>query len=807
MFQNDLKIKISTGQSRKTTTWVAQELYWSEFVAKLQSPIRMGESLAEYKAMPKAKQDELKDVGGFVGGLLQNGVRKNEYAGDRYLVTLDADAVAPGGTQAVLNAVDALGCAYVVYSTRKHEPAAPRLRIVVPLNRPATPDEYEPIARRLAAFLGISQFDPTTFQPVRLMYWPSASADSQYVYVYGDKPFLSVDGMLQTYQDWRNIAEWPEVPGAAKIRDRSARKQGNPLEKTGPVGAFCRIYSIEDAIAQFIPDAYEPAPMQPGRYTYTGGSTVGGAVLYDNGAFLYSHHATDPAGGRLSNAFDLVRLHMFGDADVDAKPDTPVTQLPSFKAMCEFAVSQQPVAALINQERYQNAVKDFQGTALPADAGDDTEWMSKLQVSSQTGLPNKTIDNILIILENDPLIKGRFYHDEFAQHCVKEAPLPWEQGQVYIRPKLWGDADDAGLRHYLEKMYSITGKEKAYDAVALSAMHHKRNKLIEYLDSLQWDGIPRLDTLLIDYFGAKDTEYTRLAVRKTLTAAVARARQPGIKFDTMLILAGKQGCGKSTFFRLLGKDWFSDSMSTFEGKEAVEQLHGFWIIEAGELKAMNKAEQNTVKQFMSKTEDVYRQPYGRHTSRFPRSCIIVGSTNEDEFLRDITGNRRFWPVDLGEVPAVKSVFKDLPLEVDQIWAEAQMRFQCGESLIITDDDAAKEAKAQQDRHMESLPKEGVVREFLAQKVTRDWQNKDLNARLDFYTFGKNSYEDDDLVERDRICAAEVWCECFRGDLKLMKKSDAAEINAILSRLEGWHRPAGTTRFGKYYGVQRGYVRV
>lgn len=358
MLNNDKKIKISVGTSRKAVLWQQQELLWSEFVEKLSRPQRTQEDFAQYKSMAKAEQDALKDVGGFVGGVLQNGRRRNENAGERYLVTLDADTIAPGGTQGVINAVDALGCAYAVYSTRKHEGAGPRLRIIVPLDAPAAPEEYEPIARKLAGFINMQIFDPTTFETVRLMYWPSCSRDSEFVFLYGDKPFLSKEGMLALYQDWRDVSQWPEVPGAAKLRERSARKQGNPLEKAGIVGAFCKTYDILQAIEEFIPGTYESCGS--GRLTYTEGSTVGGAVLYEDGNFLYSHHATDPASGKLCNSFDLIRLHKFHEEDEEAKPDTPVTQLPSFKAMCEFAMSQEPVAGLITAERYEKAQELFQ---------------------------------------------------------------------------------------------------------------------------------------------------------------------------------------------------------------------------------------------------------------------------------------------------------------------------------------------------------------------------------------------------------------------------------------------------------------
>lgn len=800
MFQNDKKIKISVGNNRRALHWNQQELLWSEYVERLSRPQRTMETFSQYLSMSKSDQDAIKDIGGFVGGVLKGEKRRNENAGDRYLITLDADNIVPGGAQAVINTVDALGCAYVIYSTRKHESAGPRLRIIFPLDAPATPDEYEPIARKIASYINMRIFDPTTFETVRLMYWPSCSADSEYLFVYGDKPFLSKDGMLSLYQDWRDVAQWPEVPGAAKLRDRSAKKQGNPLEKAGVVGAFCKTYDILQAIEEFLPGVYESCG--DGRLTYTEGSTVGGAVLYEDGNFLFSHHATDPASGKLCNSFDLVRLHKFGEEDDDTKPDTPVTQLPSFKAMCEFAMSQEPVAGLITAERYEKAQEAF------ADAGpvkdDDLEWTTLLKCSTQTGAPLKTIDNVLVILDHDPRLKDKIYHDEFANRPMVGGALPWD-GSGAFKPRAWKDEDDSGLRHYIEKVYGITGKERIYDAFSVYATNHKRHKIREYLDGLQWDGIPRLDTLLIDYFGAADVLYTREATRKTFVAAVARAMEPGTKFDNMLILSGSQGVGKSTFFRLMGKEWYSDSMATFEGKDAAELVQGYWIIEAGELTGLNKSEMNTVKQFLSKTEDVYRMPYGRRTAAFPRSCIIVGTTNDREFLKDRTGNRRFWPIDLEKQPPAKNVFRQLPDEVDQIWAEACARWKCGEKLFL-EGSAADEALKQQEDHKESNPKDGIIRDFLERRVPKDWNGRTRSEKRNYWISGMKPADESLLVRRERVCAAEIWCECFMGDPKMMKRSDAIEINSILSSFPDWERQASPDRYGEGYGTQRGFKR-
>ena len=805
--QYDRKVQISVGTGRKAVTWNRQELYWSEFVMRLSLPVRTPESFQQYKSLPKPEQDELKDVGGFVGGILTGPRRKNGNAGERHLVTLDADTIAPGGTNNMLNILSALGCAYAVYSTRKHEGAAPRLRIIMPLNTPCSADEYEPIARRVASYIGMQVFDPTTFEPVRLMYWPSCSMDSEFVFRYEDKPFLSKEKILATYTDWRNVSEWPEVPGAAKIRDRSAKKQGDPEAKKGIVGAFCRCFTIEDAMEQFLPGIYEPCA-DPGRYTYAEGSTVGGAVLYEGGKFLYSHHATDPCSGKLVNAFDMVRLHMFGEEDNGAKPDTPVGNLPSYRRMCEFAAEVPAVSEKLAMEKYEEAVNCFGGNA-PADAGqEDNSWVLKLKRNLQTGKIQNTVQNVRVILENDPKLCGKIYFDAMSERAMAGASLPWEPEIRPYTARQWRDDDDAGLRCYMELIYGITGKEKILDGLAVYLRNHQVHGLKERLLQTQWDGVPRVDTLLQDYFGAVDSLYTREAMRKTLVGAVTRILNPGVKFDTMLILSGRQGLGKSTFFRFLGMEWYSDSLGTFEGKDAAELLQGYWIIEAGELTGMTKSEMNAVKQFLSKCDDIYRASYGRRTEKHPRQCIIVGTTNNQEFLTDVTGNRRFWPVDLTGEGRKKSIWGDLPGEVEQIWAEAVARYRLGESLVLSEA-AERMAEGAQEDHRELPYSEGMIKEFLDKKVPKDWYGRTMYERRSWLDseFTQNQCGADDLMYRDRICAIEVWNECFRmAGYNRMKKSDAKEINGILEHLSGWERQKSAVRFGGEYGHQRGFLR-
>lgn len=264
------QIHISTAGSRKARYWPTTVTSWAEFAEKLKIPVRGTETLEGYLALPKTQQDDLKDVGGFVGGTFTGGRRKAPCLEGRDLATLDLDSIPAGQTEDILKRVGGLGCAAAVYSTRKHAGYAPRLRVVIPFDRTAAADEYEPAARKLASLIGMGYCDPTTFEGTRLMYWPSCCADSLYVYQVYDAPFCSLDSILGMYGDWKDVSQWPQVPGADAREKRRLAKQEDPTTKKGIIGAFCRTYTITQAMERFIPGMYEETAVQ-GRHTYTGG--------------------------------------------------------------------------------------------------------------------------------------------------------------------------------------------------------------------------------------------------------------------------------------------------------------------------------------------------------------------------------------------------------------------------------------------------------------------------------------------------------------------------------------------------------
>ncbi len=799
--ENNRDIVISTGNSRKSIDWKTEVMKWSDFVNKIKTPVRTDETLEEFLAMRKPDQDERKDVGGFVGGKLKEGKRRNINILSRDLVTLDLDNIEAGKTEEVLKRISSLNIGYAVYSTRKHSDYQPRLRVIIPVDRSMTSDEYEPVARKLGNMIGIGLCDPTTFEVARLMFWPSCSSDSNYVYKYEDKPFIKVDWVLSQYKDWKDVTEWPQVPGYDKVRENQIKKQEDPTEKNNIIGAFCKVFNIYEAIERFIPDSYEICDVKD-RLTFTGGSTYGGAVVYDD-IFVYSHHATDPASGKLCNAFDLVRLHKFGGLDEVAKELTPNTRMPSFLEMLKFASGIDEVNNLLVQEKYRKAVDNF---AVVENKEMDTSWTKKL-IRNKNGKIESTIKNIEIILENDPYLKGKITLDEFANRSLVLGKLPWDYSEEF-EPREWEDADDSGLRSYLESVHEVVGMNKIYDALMNVTKKYKSNEVKEYLENLTWDGVPRLETLLIDYFGVADNSYTRQVMKVSLTAAVARAVGKGVKWDYTPIIYGPQGKYKTWFFEILGSKWFNNSLGNFDGKEAAITIQGSWIVELGELASMAKSELNAIKLFLTKREDIYREPFGRRTGKHPRRCVFFGTTNDWEFLRDRTGDRRFWPVVILDNEPTKVVPVDLPKELDQIWAEAYFNYSVmGLKLDLEGEEAKAIALEMQQQHSESSPLEGMISEFLEKEIPEDWQRKTVKQRRDYFNSGMEPVKDSTkkYIKRDRICALEIWNECFGRDPGSLKRFNTKEINDTLANNPMWERGKKAIRFGEY-GVQKGFKK-
>ncbi len=788
-------MRIAVGNSRMDKKWKNKDMSWDNFKQKCSQTIRTTETVAEYRKMSKPAQDNAKDVGGFVGGALKQGKRKNGFVDGRSMLTLDLDHAVPEVWDAVTMLFD-FKC--LMYSTHKHTPEAPRVRLIIPLSREVSAEEYAPVSRMVAKDIGMEMVDDTCHEAARLMYWPSTSSDGVFLFESQDGPMLNPDDILARYKDWHDTSEWPMSSRQSEIVKRTIAKQANPLEKEGMVGAFCRAYSIEEAIDTFIPDIYKPSAMA-GRYDYIPADSSAGVVIYDD-KFAYSHHATDPACGQLMNAFDVVRIHKYGALDDKAKPDTSPSKMPSFKAMVDFAIKDEKVKLQLAKERELQAADDF-------DDGNDVNWQTKLELDKNGGI-SESLTNFVTILRYDQRLHEIAYNEHSCGISIRDAELlPWEQ----LKPG-WSDADLASLTAYLDRVYHIFSPSKLKNALLTITAERSFHPIKEYLEGLPaWDGKKRLGTLLIDYLSAEDSSYVRAVTRKTLVAAVARVYEPGIKFDTVLVLSGPQGIGKSMFFAKLGGVWFSDSLtiSDMRDKTGAEKLQGFWIMEIGEMNGIKKVEVETVKSFASRQDDKFRVAYGTVVESHPRQCVICGTSNSQHFLRDVTGNRRFWPVQVtGECE--KHPWNMDKALLEQIWAEALTLYNAGEELILKGTDAEMAAEKQQEA-LENDDREGLVREYLDKLLPADWAKLSLSEKRMYLAGDEFTTQNRaGVAPRDKVCNLEIWAECFGREPANIRKQDSYELNAIMAKLDGWKRYDGN-KSGKLsfkdYGSQIAYVRT
>lgn len=810
---------ISVAKSRKSKIWSKKELTWSEFVESLKKPIVTDETQEEYFNMPKAQQDEIKDVGGFVGGELKDGRRKSDHVINRCILTLDADYANKDFNDYIEMFFDS---SYCIYSTHKHTKENPRYRLIIPLSRTCDAEEYEAVARMVASQLDVNIFDDTTYQPHRLMYYPSVSKDGEYIFYTNDTKPLDVDKILSLYTDWKDRSQWPVSDREkGKIRKHKQRQQ-DPREKQGLIGAFCKVYDVHEVIQEHLSDVYEPCGGD--RYTYINGSTHGGVLVYDDGLFTYSNHATDPTCSKLCNAFDLVRIHKFGHLDEGYDIKSRMDYLPSFKVMLRF-VSRDKKIGLESEEFIRKSsvrIKKIDSTChatchtkecgferirkfvtcaiekrkVSREIEEEEEWKNEL-IYNKKGIIIQSIYNVELVLKNDRNLKNKVALDTFNDKICVLGSLPWNSSN---EKRQWRDVDDAGLRAYLEKIYGLNHRNNIYDAWELIVYDNSFNSVANYLKSLKHDGIKRLDTLFIDYLGVEDNLYSREVTRKSLVGAVARVFEPGVKLDTSIVLVGSQGVGKSQIINRLGKEWYSDNITTVKGKEACEQIQGFWIIEIAELAAMKRVEIEAIKQFMSKQEDTYRGAYARNVKSHKRQCIFICTTNTHDCLKDYTGNRRFLPLDVHGDKATKDIWKDLNnYEVDQIWAEAVKFYKAGEKLILSSK-ANELAKQEQESHTKHNPLEGIINEYLDMPVPDDWYDKDLYDRINYIRNAKKTGK-----PRDKISAIEVWCELLEGDKKDLTIQKSREITNLILKNGEWIRTT-TIRTGYLYGRQRGFKR-
>lgn len=384
----------------------------------------------------------------------------------------------------------------------------------------------------------------------------------------------------------------------------------------------------------------------------------------------------------------------FGEQDdVNDCEDVPVTQLPSYRAMVEWCAQLPEIKELLISERTQGMEDAFSDLTEDDSEGqytDGPDWKKKLTINAKTGQLEPTLNNAILYIRNHPDFKGKFGYNPMSDDITVSGEMPWQKKRTVGKKNsldsviedekkggrkdgIWYiDTEGPDFLAYFEKLgYQSRGAmngllENALKIVALENSYHP---IKSYLDELVWDGKPRMETTFIRWLGAEDNELNREITKLWLIAAVDRIVRPGHQFDQILITTGKQGIGKSKLLRLLAKGHFTNSLTgTNMDKKTAELLQDVWIVELGELDSIKKGEQTAVKNFITSTTDRYRAAYAHAAKTYPRICVFAGTSNEGAFLRDNTGERRYWimPVegtgDHGELHGFEN-------EVDQIWAE------------------------------------------------------------------------------------------------------------------------------------------
>ena len=830
---------------------------WKRFRESFREPHTTPERLKDYLKLPDAEQQELKSRAGWIYRTQVSGDRRNRNAGQPSdLITLDFDYASPEFFEWITDPNNGIEVEYFIHTSRRHTPEKPRFRMFVIVAEPIPNDFYGAVSRIFARSIdpGMEFVDKVSFRPAQMMFKPTASKDSEYVYHFHPGALLDWTSMLDhfeaIYGDWRDIGNLPKVEGE-QLRE-VAKKAENPTEKLGMVGDFCRAYDIHEAIATFLPDRYAPVDDHSAkpRYSYLLGTTTNGAEVQDDGLFLYSHHGSDPCADMLVNAFDLVRIHLFGDKDEAEHFDLPITKRPSYKHMAEFIKNDARYKDQVVKSRYDTAAMadDFTDDMVDeVEYVDETEEEEDPEIAALVGTPEKTIKrdlegaplgvvtlkrkrrpeppkdwirdldltmdgviisnapNIAQIIQNDKRLRNCVEYNRLMEKVVMREPIktklsyvaspkvtdavngtPWEDNHYFSIKMLLQAPNGPGKPGYGLK--TVT-QEDLYGAVMNAAQSCAFHPIQEYLGGLKHDGLARAESLFIDYCGCPDTPYFREAARKFLIGAVARAFEPGCKFDFAPIFAGGQGKRKSTMVRILARSWYGELKADFSNEQKlIESMMNSWIMELPELSSIGRSRVEDVKAFISATFSHVRPAFGRVAKTYLRQCVFIGSTNDEEYLIDSTGNRRWWPI-----PVSEDMFDTdkLAAEVDQIWAEAVAMYQAMREaqpygdlpLHLTNPDSIRESEELQEAARIQTEVDGYA------ETIRPWLDKKVPpADFDDFDYAKGGPK---LAHRQQTTVMEVWKEA----LGLGDKHTTADARAVgkALRKNGWVPSARPTK--------------
>lgn len=394
---------------------------------------------------------------------------------------------------------------------------------------------------------------------------------------------------------------------------------------------------------------------------------------------------------------------------------------------------------------------------------DNTPWKDKLQISS-SGSARLNLFNACICFRDAPEFRGRIAYNEFTMETTVVGPLPWSDETD--RP--WSKHDDNLANAWAQKNDLNIGLQITTQAIETVAYENKFHPLRAWLRTLAWDGTPRIHDWLTYYLAAERTPYTQAVGKAWLLSAVARVMQPGCKADHVLIIEGRQGLRKSSALKTLaGADWYTDELAEMGSKDAGLQMRGVWIIELAELDHLRSGEASRIKAFVSRSTDRFRPPYGERLVSAPRECVFAGTVNHGDYLKDDTGNRRFWPVEAGESIDIDGLATDR----DQLWAETVARFDAGDPWWLTDNNVEQTAKQEQEERLEIDPWLETIKTWLEDAAF------------------------------DKVTAAELLTKAIGKRTGEISQRDATRIGSIMRSI-GWKR--GSVRLGST--VVKGFKR-
>ena len=826
------------GKGVKTLQAVTQE--WNEFIKDFEKPCLSNLSFYSYSSyliefynlenkekLTDNEKDRRKELKGYIdslkfhggyyfGGTFEGNTRGNAVT-SKSLITLDIDNISSDidFLDLVQNNSFLKPYEYIIHSTAKHFPKHQRYRLIIPLEEALTEDialKYECIARHVAnTIMDISKFDKTAFDDTHLMLYPVVAQNTPpkyYTYYHNEtKNFLNSQEILSQYNYHDRYTfqgvERPTVPELPPTPQKLYTSSSDLI--TSRDKDNLRVFIAQELQENniFVPDVTNYRK----KFGCVCGSSDGAnwGHGYVCNCFSSNHDSRLGKQGNGVYTYDIFDLYAYTH-NLDTSRD--------FIKIC-YELAKKYNITLENSKQierfFHKPIEDFR------DIGNNTtvahhnsngnnstfsnvpEWYNLLRIS-QKGNIISSLHNIKIILQNDDTYKGKIEYNELTNM------------RTFNRTD-WEDVHESMIKLYLEEQYNLcVSVENINHVCNIIEYNNRYHPIREHLSQLKWDGIPRVNTVFSDFLGAKNDIYTQKVASITFIGAVARIFQPGIKYDTCTVFVGRQGLGKSKFISKLAinQDWFTDGVTTFDGKEFYESIQGKWLVELGEGTAFQKSIKERSKQAIASQQDSYRKPYARNPITLKRQCIFFGTTNNYDFLKDETGDRRYYPIDVDRRNATKNMDTELtPKYVNQLWAEALERYKQGEEIYITDGNILTIAEQEQRNHFDENPLQSDIYNFLDILLPppQEWYSMTLEQRK-IYIQAVQSGEDTlkslrrtGVYRRDRVSVKEIMCELYGYELNQpIERKISLDISRSLTAL-GWHKTGKAERINPY-GLQR-----